>query len=289
MNADLLNKIKKKTISALLSDDLLMGVLVLKGGNALGLAYDITNRGSLDIDFSMAKDFTDAEKRRIKNQASYLLNDEFNKEGLRVIDVDFVDRPGKIEKSVSGFWGGYQLSFKIVNESVYQQYKDNQQALRVNSISLTDANEKTYTVDISKYEYLGKTKPQEIDGTIVHVYTPEMLALEKLRAICQQDKEYRKIIHSMKQRARARDFYDIHNLFSSFEIDFESKENVELVTHIFEAKRVPLRFICKIPEEYDLHFSDWESVLQTIGQKEKVKEFSFYFDFVVNTFKFLCQ
>jgi hypothetical protein len=79
MNQELLEKIKKLTLSALLADDLLMGVLVLKGGNALGLAYDITNRGSLDIDFSMEKDFTVDERRRIGNQVSYLLNDEFNK------------------------------------------------------------------------------------------------------------------------------------------------------------------------------------------------------------------
>lgn len=289
MDVDLLEKIKKLTISALLADDLLMAVLVLKGGNALGLVYDITNRGSLDIDFSMAKDFTDAERTRISNQATYLLNDEFNKEGLRAIDVAFVDRPGKIDESVKDFWGGYQLSFKIVSEAVFQKFKGDQQALRIHSISLTSGDKKSYTVDISKYEFIGKVKPREIDGTVIHVYSPEMLALEKVRAICQQDKEYREIIISMTQRPRARDFYDIYNLYVAFNLDFTSKENIELIKHIFDAKRVPLKFICRIPIEYDLHSSDWESVLQTIGRKEEVKEFKFYFDFVVNTFKFLCS
>jgi len=288
MDTRLLERIKRFTIAALLADDLLMGVLVLKGGNALGLAYDMTNRGSLDIDFSMEKDFTDAEKTRIKNQATYLLNDEFNKAGLRAIDVQFLDRPGKIDSSVKDFWGGYQLSFKIVTEDVYQKFKEDQQSLRVNSISLTSGDKKTYTVDISKYEYIGKVRPQEIDGTVIQVYTPVMLALEKVRAICQQDKKYRDVIISMTQRPRARDFYDIYNLYATFNLDFTSKENVELIKHVFSAKRVPLNFICRIPIEYDLHLNDWESVLQTIGRKEEVKDFKFYFDFVVSSFSFLC-
>ena len=62
-NIAMLNKIKRLTISALVADDILMGILVLKGGNALDLVYDITNRGSIDIDFSMEKDFTDQEKK----------------------------------------------------------------------------------------------------------------------------------------------------------------------------------------------------------------------------------
>lgn len=288
MDAKLLDRIKRLTIAALLADDLLMGVLVLKGGNALGLAYDMTSRGSLDIDFSMAKDFTDAEKNRVKNQASYLLNDEFNKEGLHAIDVQFLDRPGKIDESVKDFWGGYQLSFKIVTDENFQKYKNDLQRMRIHSISLTTGDNKAYTVDISKYEYIGRVRPREIDGTVIHVYTPEMLALEKVRAICQQDNEYKHIIISMTQRPRARDFYDIHNLYTTFKLDFTTAENVEMIKHIFDAKRVPLDFICRIPLEYDLHLGDWESVLQTIGRREEVKDFKFYFDFVVDTFKFLC-
>lgn len=48
-----INEIKRCTLQAMMKDDLLMQGLVLKGGNALQLAYDITNRGSIDIDFSM--------------------------------------------------------------------------------------------------------------------------------------------------------------------------------------------------------------------------------------------
>ncbi len=288
MNTELLEKIKKLTISGLLADDLLMGVLVLKGGNALGIAYDITNRGSIDIDFSMEKDFTDNEKRRIGNQVSYLLNDEFNKEGLQVIDVKFFDKPEKIDESVKNFWGGYKLEFKIVPMNVYLANKDNPDALRRLSVSLTKGDQKTYSVDISKYEYIGKARPKEIDGTVAAVYSPEMLALEKLRAICQQNPQYKKIIFSMHGRPRARDFYDIYNLAETFKLDFETKENKELLNLIFQAKKVPLNFICQIEEFYDFHFGSWETVLQTIDQREAPREFQFYFDFVIEKFLFNC-
>lgn len=289
MDPALLEKIKRWTIAALLADDLLMGLLVLKGGNALDIAYDMTSRGSLDIDFSMERDFTEAEKSRIRNQASSLLNDEFNKEGFHAIDVQFLDRPGKIDDRVKDFWGGYQLCFKIISDNVMQKHKNDLDALRRQAVSLTPGDKKIYTVDISKYEYIGKTRPKEIDGTVIHVYSPEMLALEKVRAICQQDELYREIIISMTQRPRARDFFDIHNLFKTFAIDFTTPENVDLAQHIFAAKRVPLEFICRIPLMYEFHANDWESVIQTIGREEEVREFKFYFDFVVNTFSFLCS
>ena len=52
-----IDEIKRLTLQALMSDDILMQGLVLKGGNALQLAYDITSRGSIDIDFSMEREF----------------------------------------------------------------------------------------------------------------------------------------------------------------------------------------------------------------------------------------
>lgn len=52
------------------SDDTLMHQLVLKGGNALRLAYGIGSRASLDFDFSLANDFEDPEMRQ---SASYRL------------------------------------------------------------------------------------------------------------------------------------------------------------------------------------------------------------------------
>ncbi len=45
--------IKMLTLRALVSDEELMYGLVLKGGNALELAYKITDRASKDVDFSI--------------------------------------------------------------------------------------------------------------------------------------------------------------------------------------------------------------------------------------------
>jgi len=122
MDSDLLEKIKRLTIIALVSDDALMGVLVLKGGNALNIGYDISDRGSLDIDFSIESDYTDKEKKLIRKQAEYILNKEFNPEGLVVIDVRFRERPNKIDESVKDFWGGYLLEFKIISKEKFDEF-----------------------------------------------------------------------------------------------------------------------------------------------------------------------
>lgn len=66
-----INEIKRCTLQAMMKDDLLMQGLVLKGGNALQLAYDITNRGSIDIDFSME---TSLKIKILKDCQEYLAN-----------------------------------------------------------------------------------------------------------------------------------------------------------------------------------------------------------------------
>ena len=52
------------------------------------------------------------------------------------------------------------------------------------------------------------------------VYTPEMIVLEKLRALCQSIPEYKTIIPSANIKGRARDFYDIWNICEMYPIDF---------------------------------------------------------------------
>jgi predicted nucleotidyltransferase component of viral defense system len=61
MDLELLERLKKLTIIAMVSDDYLMEKLVLKGGNALDLFYGISPRASLDLDFSMPDDFKSNE------------------------------------------------------------------------------------------------------------------------------------------------------------------------------------------------------------------------------------
>ena len=54
-----IEEIKKLALIALVSDDILMETLVLKGGNALLVAYALSLRASWDLDFSMRDDFKD--------------------------------------------------------------------------------------------------------------------------------------------------------------------------------------------------------------------------------------
>ena len=54
-------KIRRITITALFSDELLLEYLVFKGGNALSLVYELSSRSSLDLDFSIEKDFADID------------------------------------------------------------------------------------------------------------------------------------------------------------------------------------------------------------------------------------
>jgi hypothetical protein len=105
---------KKLTITALVSDETLMGILVLKGGNALNIAYEVTNRGSIDIDFSMEGDFGKEDLSQMQNQVEFLLDREFKESGYKVFDVLFMNKPKVLDKELQEFWGGYMIEFKIV-------------------------------------------------------------------------------------------------------------------------------------------------------------------------------
>ena len=51
MDINILEKVKRLAIIAMVSDDELMDILVLKGGNAIDLIYQVSGRASIDIDF----------------------------------------------------------------------------------------------------------------------------------------------------------------------------------------------------------------------------------------------
>ncbi|MBK7886737.1 MAG: nucleotidyl transferase AbiEii/AbiGii toxin family protein [Bacteroidetes bacterium] len=275
------HKIKLITIAALLSDDILLGMFVLKGGNALELVYEITNRGSIDIDFSMEGDFKPEERSRVERQMDSLLKDEFDKHGYVVFDVKLNERPEHIREEVKSFWGGYLLEFKIIKREEYDKLSLEIDTVRRNAIPIKPDGSTKFTVDISKYEYVGRKEKRELDGSIVYVYSPAMLVLEKLRAICQQLPEYKEIIGSKKSSPRPRDFYDIYNLLKTFP-DIESNDELkDMPRFVFEAKRVPLDFLNRISSQLEFHRQAWESVAQTVSQRETLNEFDYYFNFVV--------
>lgn len=85
------NEIRRIAITALFSDDMLLDRLVLKGGNALSLVYELTSRTSLDLDFSMANDFDDFADAR--ERIFRALRDRFDSRGYVVFDERFEVRP----------------------------------------------------------------------------------------------------------------------------------------------------------------------------------------------------
>jgi hypothetical protein len=133
-------------------------------------------------------------------------------------------------------------------------------------------------VQISRFESCeGKVK-REIEDHTIYVYTPQMLVIEKLRALCQQMPEYP---HRGHPAPRARDFYDIYEVLQKLILaeDLKTPESVQLARAIFGAKQVPLALLSRIRETRDFHSPDWPSVDQSIlGRRYP---FDVYFDFVV--------
>ena len=122
----------------------------------------------------------------------------------------------------------------------------------------------------------------ELDNYTVVVYTPEMIAIEKLRAICQQMPEYPLRSHPAP---RARDFYDVYSTVTSADINLGTKEHLELVRSIFAAKSVDLGLLNKIENYQEFHGQDWRSVEDTVFGD--LNTFDFYFDFVVKQVQLL--
>jgi predicted nucleotidyltransferase component of viral defense system len=270
--------IKMLTLRALVSDEYLMYGLVLKGGNALELAYNITDRGSKDIDFSIEGDFTPQEYERLDAIFQGLLSAEFEKHNLVVIDVKFKERPkqNKVKE-----WKGYQLEFKVVDYDKYDPDDIDKSRRLAHKIHENESTK--FSVDISSYEYVKSAVMTEVEGTIFKVYTPEMITLEKLRALCQSMPEYKEIVSTARQKGRARDFYDIWNLDNNFKIDYSSDVNKKMLEEIFAAKRVPIKFLSLLERYRDIQREDWSNVEDTLTADNK--GYDFYFEYVQNIVK----
>lgn len=288
MNIELVNKIKRLTIIALASDDELIETIVLKGGNAIDFFYrgslDTVSRASYDLDFSVEDDFFKDEaaiNKRIENT----LVKTFREHGYVVIDYKFMNKPKKVNEATADFWGGYLVTFKVLEEAEYNKVKDNLAAQSRNAIALKPDHSSVFELEFSKFEYVGKKEERKVDGYSIYVYTSEMIVFEKVRAICQQLPGYAAIIPSHSPRARARDFYDIHLIMNLHDIDPGSRENKETITHIFAAKKVPLSLIREIRHHQYIHKDDWNNVKDTVSATEELQEFDFYFNYVLEKFE----
>jgi predicted nucleotidyltransferase component of viral defense system len=268
-------EIRRIAITAIFSDDVLFERVVLKGGNALSLALGMSNRTSLDLDFSIENDFEDLND--IRNRIQRALENRFVATGFVLFDFKFGAKPSIVPEGQSPRWGGYMASFKVMEKQKYEQLEGGLAARRRDSFVIGPGQQRVFTIDLSKYEYVIGKLEVELDDYAIYVYSPAMIAIEKLRAICQQMPEY-----TMQRcpSARARDFYDIQLIVSLTNMNLNSPENLDLVRHIFTAKEVPLKLLGKIKEQKEFHRPDWDSVKASSNNPE-LAEFDDYFNFVV--------
>jgi len=268
-------EIRRIAITAIFSDDVLFERVVLKGGNALSLALGLSNRTSLDLDFSIENDFENLDDVRSRVQKA--LTSRFLAAGFTLFDFKFDPKPSVARTGQSPRWGGYMASFKVTEKQKYERLQSNPAALRRDSLVIGPGQQRVFTIDLSKYEYVTGKLEMELDDYTIYVYSPAMIAIEKLRAICQQMPEY-----ALQRRpsARARDFYDIYLVISLTGLNLNSPENLDLLRNIFAAKEVPLSLLGKIKDQREFHRPDWDSV-KASSNDDNLAEFNAYFDFVV--------
>jgi len=265
------DEIRKLTITALFSDDELYEQIVLKGGNAISLVYGYGSRGSLDLDFSIERDFPELEDTR--RRIFRALRQRFASAGLVVFDEQFTSKPSV---SRQDRWGGYELTFKLIEAARHAEMQADPDRLRRNAIVVAPDQQRVFRVQVSKFEYCAGKREAELEAYSIYVYTPSMIAIEKLRAICQQMPQYLLRKHP---QPRARDFYDIHAVITNAPVRLADPENLELARQIFLAKEVPARLIARISEHREFHRPDWPSVMASVATR--LEEFDFYLDFVV--------
>jgi len=274
-----LEAIKKLVIVAMFSDPALEELLVLKGGNAIDIIHKLGTRASVDVDFSIAHDLPEGLPQ-FRGRIERTLQSTFRPEGYEVFDVKLMPRPEKVSAELEAFWGGYIVEFKLLDAELFDRHRGDLSAMQRHAIML--GQKSRFFIDISRHEYVeGKTE-DFLDGFRVFVYSPEMIVCEKVRAICQQMPEYSEIVKRERAgAARARDFLDIHTLITARKIDVASEENRILLRNMFDAKKVPLRLLGHVHKYREFHRANYPAVKTTVKPGIEVKEFDFYFDFVL--------
>lgn len=279
-------QLRKLTILALFSDDDLMEILVLKGGNALELAYKLHSRASMDIDVSMEKDFKDfgLTLEEVREKIERSLQRTFKEEGFLAFDLTLKERPKMRKQVIDKHWGGYAAEFKVIRLADVKRIGDNLEKLRRESLPVS-GGKKIIKVDISKYEFTDPSEETDFEDYLIRVYTPRMIIFEKLRAICQQMPDYTRLMNSSSS-PRPRDFYDIYMVTENLEpnLKFGSPENLEMIRNFFEVKKVPLALLGKVKESAvkDFHASGFSAVKDTIKGHIDVQPFDFYYDYVIH-------
>ena len=266
------NQVRERILVAVCSDEWLFDRLVLKGGNALALIYRIGERVSLDLDFSMEGDFEDIEEAGTRFENALIK--EFAPRGLHLFGFHFEAKP---QVPVDYWWGGYSCTFKLIPTELAERlsYNNNdmsRQALVTDAVS----QRRKFTLEISKYEFVKAETRSVGDGEDkIKVYSPALLAAEKLRALLQQHPDY-PVISPATKRSRGRDVYDIWVISDALALDLGS--HYDYVCATFNAKRVDMDLLSRLDEVRSLHEASWSDVEASVG--DVIEPFEFYFNFV---------
>jgi hypothetical protein len=138
----------------------------------------------------------------------------------------------------------------------------------------SEEQERTFKIDISKYEYCEEKEEVELSDYTIYVYTLPMILIEKLRALCQQLPEYER----KGGKPRARDVFDIYSIVTKKSIDITTEDNQNLFRYIFQAKKVQLSLLSHLAEQREFHRTDWPAVEQSVSAS--LEDFDYYYDFL---------
>lgn len=278
-NAGLLDRIKILAVQAMFSDDDLLEKLVLKGGNAMALVHRVSARSSVDLDFSLEQDFGD-DISGVRTRIEHLLSETFAADALHLFDFEMIEKPKTVSDDMKNFWGGYEVVFKLATSAVYVEHGKNQDELRKRALNLGRGTR--FSIDISRFEYIDDKEAADLGGYTIYVYSPVMIVCEKLRAICQQMPEYGPVIKRARPgSARPRDFIDIFVLMTKLQLDLDSPKAHEILRSMFAVKKVPLNFLGKVSETYDMHVAGFPSVQDTVDPGFDLRDFRFYFEYTL--------
>lgn len=258
-------------LTGLFKSDVFNKILYLKGGQAIRLKENIKTRFSADIDFSVASKITDSKAFELK--LFDVLHDEFLDHDLHLFDFKFVRRPKEKKDGTPDFWGGWQVSFKLVPLEKETQLLEKK---RREAIVPVGAPTSIVSLDISEYEYCESTEKVKIKAIEVQTYSRVLLVLEKIRALCQQHPDYK----YKGEGNRGRDYYDIERLWDKVLSEKKQEEFLaECSAHIkgvFKAKGVEIELLKKIFESSftEVQKSGWRAVQTTVSGK--LQSFEYY-------------
>lgn len=180
--------------------------------------------------------------------------------------------------TLPNFGGGYKVEFKLLPKAETELISRNiEQARRIAEVVGND-QKRTFKIDISKFEFCGRKSQIEIDDYTINIYTPEMIVIEKLRALCQQMKEYK--YYRKGKAPRTRDIYDIYVLVKNLNVSLDNE--ADLINDVFKAKEVPVELLGKIPDNKDHYLKGLQQLSDTIENGLTEQQFDECFNLVVN-------